>query len=659
MKTVTCFTVLLAVGYATPQEPNSLCTQPKVVGPCRAALPRFFYNSETSKCEQFFYGGCDGNGNNFMTQQACEESCNHQNQQNPTDDDDVIVDFRLMTEVREPLRDICSQDKAVGPCRAAFPRFYYNHHSGQCDQFIYGGCEGNENNFRTQQDCKHVCTAVDRRVPDDDICSQRKEIGPCRAAFPRYFFNQTTRQCEQFIYGGCDGNENNFRSEEVCKAICPVDVAEPQERITPSILSAGICSQDKLTGPCKGTLLRYFFNKESKKCESFLYGGCDGNQNNFRSEHECNTVCSATAPEVRVDVDQVCKQEKTVGPCRGAFPRFYYDASSGKCEPFFYGGCDGNQNNFLTQQECNAVCSAATREQDVSAAPLDAAEVCAQAKEVGPCRGAFLRFYFNQHSGQCEQFLYGGCDGNQNNFKNQQSCERTCDQQVNSVIEGRRMPDARKAVNKICTQEQVVGPCRAALPRFYYNTASGKCELFLYGGCDGNQNNFRSEQECNTVCSVPEDQLEFRDEDDFTPSPVDVNVVNVDVCTQDKVVGPCRAAISRFYFNRQSGQCEKFLYGGCFGNQNNFRSEQECSSACAVVDDQKQGEEEEEVLQRDPHVVCFQPSDDGGCRAAFPRFFFNKDSNTCEEFLYGGCKGNENRFNTKESCEQFCKPVMQ
>jgi len=26
----------------------------------------------------------------------------------------------------------------------------------------------------------------------------------------------------------------------------------------------------------------------------------------------------------------------------------------------------------------------------------------------------------------------------------------------------------------------------------------------------------------------------------------------------------------RYYFNRATQQCEKFMYGGCFGNENNF-----------------------------------------------------------------------------------------
>jgi len=42
----------------------------------------------------------------------------------------------------------------------------------------------------------------------------------CFGYFPRYFFNETSEQCEAFIYGGCFGNENNFERENDCKARC-------------------------------------------------------------------------------------------------------------------------------------------------------------------------------------------------------------------------------------------------------------------------------------------------------------------------------------------------------------------------------------------------------------------------------------------------------
>jgi hypothetical protein len=44
------------------------------------------------------------------------------------------------------------------------------------------------------------------------------------------------------------------------------------------------------TGPCKGTFERYFYNPESKKCESFTWGGCEGKVP-FETLEECKTKC--------------------------------------------------------------------------------------------------------------------------------------------------------------------------------------------------------------------------------------------------------------------------------------------------------------------------------------------------------------------------------
>ena len=52
-----------------------------------------------------------------------------------------------------------------------------------------------------------------------------------------------------------------------------------------------ICDLPKDPGPCEHFSYRYFFNKETGQCESFLYGGCQGNENNFSTKRECQEHC--------------------------------------------------------------------------------------------------------------------------------------------------------------------------------------------------------------------------------------------------------------------------------------------------------------------------------------------------------------------------------
>ncbi|EDW12596.1 spleen trypsin inhibitor I [Drosophila mojavensis] len=51
---------------------------------------------------------------------------------------------------------------------------------------------------------------------------------------------------------------------------------------------------------------------------------------------------------------------------------------------------------------------------------------------------------------------------------------------------------------------------------------------------------------------------------------------------------------------------------------------------------------------------CHQPKVAGRCFALFYRFAYNLDTHACEEFIYGGCGGNSNNFNSKAECEELC-----
>nr|CAH8840414.1 unnamed protein product [Trichobilharzia regenti] len=175
----------------------------------------------------------------------------------------------------------------------------------------------------------------------NSVCFQQKEEGPCRALVSRYHYNFTLRSCVHFYYGGCGGNQNNFPTEKECQKACGESllfslmfheekqisqncdhfvmllvsnkqwktgtICESFQRINIScylltlhqclyfsdLSNASICFLEKDPGTCRGYFSRYFYNKETKLCEIFKYGGCLGNQNNFKSLEECQTTCSA------------------------------------------------------------------------------------------------------------------------------------------------------------------------------------------------------------------------------------------------------------------------------------------------------------------------------------------------------------------------------
>ncbi|XP_047686962.1 kinesin-like protein KIF12 isoform X4 [Prionailurus viverrinus] len=107
------------------------------------------------------------------------------------------------------------------------------------------------------------------------------------------------------------------------------------------------CQLGHAEGPCLGMVTRYFYNGSSMACETFQYGGCLGNGNNFASEKECLQTCRTVA---------ACNLPIVTGPCRGYNQLWAFDAVQGKCILFTYGGCQGNGNKFYSEKECREYC---------------------------------------------------------------------------------------------------------------------------------------------------------------------------------------------------------------------------------------------------------------------------------------------------------------
>uniref|UniRef100_A0A8C4WM14 Amyloid beta like protein 2 n=1 Tax=Gopherus evgoodei TaxID=1825980 RepID=A0A8C4WM14_9SAUR len=77
----------------------------------------------------------------------------------------------------------------------------------------------------------------------------------------------------------------------------------------------------------------------------------------------------------------------------------------------------------------------------------------------------------------------------------------------------------------VCSQEAMTGPCRAVMPRWYFDLYKRKCIRFIYGGCGGNRNNFESEEYCMAVCKkmIPPTPVPTDDVDVYFETPADDN----------------------------------------------------------------------------------------------------------------------------------------
>ncbi|RMB93571.1 hypothetical protein DUI87_30270 [Hirundo rustica rustica] len=133
-----------------------------------------------------------------------------------------------------------------------------------------------------------------------------------------------------------------------------LDMGIPEDSIF-ILANRDSCRLSQDPGPCSGMLSRFFYNSSSMACETFLYGGCLGNGNNFYSEKECLQACRTEA---------ACRLPIAPGPCQALMTRWAFDATQGKCITFSYGGCKGNGNQFYSEKECKEYCGASQLAED-------------------------------------------------------------------------------------------------------------------------------------------------------------------------------------------------------------------------------------------------------------------------------------------------------
>uniref|UniRef100_A0A3P8TUG6 BPTI/Kunitz inhibitor domain-containing protein n=1 Tax=Amphiprion percula TaxID=161767 RepID=A0A3P8TUG6_AMPPE len=94
-------------------------------------------------------------------------------------------------------------------------------------------------------------------------------------------------------------------------------------------------------------------------------------------------------------------------------------------------------------------------------------------------------WFFDKHIGACSPFWYGGCGGNANRFNTEHECFRTFNKS--------------KRVNKLYF-DQDQGGCQNYIMMWFFDTEQNECSRFWYGGCGGNENRFKTQEECENLC---------------------------------------------------------------------------------------------------------------------------------------------------------------
>eukprot|EP00735_Rhodelphis_limneticus_P008981 TRINITY_DN243_c0_g1::TRINITY_DN243_c0_g1_i1::g.1726::m.1726 TRINITY_DN243_c0_g1::TRINITY_DN243_c0_g1_i1::g.1726 ORF type:complete len:144 (+),score=11.62,sp/P0DN08/VKT53_ANEVI/47.22/2e-16,Kunitz_BPTI/PF00014.18/8.4e-19,Kunitz_BPTI/PF00014.18/3.9e+03,Kelch_3/PF13415.1/8.8e+03,Kelch_3/PF13415.1/2.9 TRINITY_DN243_c0_g1_i1:55-432(+) len=56
------------------------------------------------------------------------------------------------------------------------------------------------------------------------------------------------------------------------------------------------------------------------------------------------------------------------------------------------------------------------------------------------------------------------------------------------------------AIESRCNEPKQIGTCKAMMRKYRYNPDTAECEIFVYGGCGGNGNNFNTLEDCQKAC---------------------------------------------------------------------------------------------------------------------------------------------------------------
>ncbi|XP_039198311.1 papilin-like [Crotalus tigris] len=336
-------------GAQKSQTPvNSTCQLPADKGPCDKLELRWFYNSESKRCERFLYGGCYGNANNFKDINECDRRCVSPDLNKPgkcplsTHAIDAFYGKHCSSDSSCPSTERCCATRHGKQClrpseeSAGYCPLLIRPPSRRDGSLCFANCTDDFECFISDFHRTKCCPFENRKLcmeaveEHPGVCPRRHEVYPFVPCNDTCIDDQDCPLTEKCCFTGCSRG-------------CLPSVRSYQCQPPPD--------QDS----CSKEVQRYYYDQENKECVS--YRVCEDKSNNFETREMCEQACGKISKEV-------CKLPSDSGPCLAYSEFYYYNWKTKTCEIFVYGACQGNQNRFATKLECQMVCGGFEQQQE-------------------------------------------------------------------------------------------------------------------------------------------------------------------------------------------------------------------------------------------------------------------------------------------------------